>query len=263
MKILVTGHRGFIGQNLVEKFTNIGTDELGFFEWGDPLPVVSNYDWVVHLGAISSTTESDVEKVMVQNYDFSKWLLRECVGAGVNLQYSSSASVYGLGTEFSEDSPVDPRSPYAWSKYLFDRTVLAQLRHGTGNPIIQGFRYFNVYGPHEEHKGNQASPHHKFTEQAKNNGVIKLFVNSDNYLRDFVPVEMVVDVHRRFLTVTESGIFNVGTGAATSFAEVARGIAERYGAKIEHIPMPEALKSQYQAYTKADVSKLVKHLSAV
>jgi len=176
----------------------------------------------------------------------------------VNLQYASSASVYGLNTDFREDAPVDPRSPYAWSKYLFDRHVTLNKFE---NIVVQGFRYFNVYGPHEDHKGDQASPYHKFTQQAKNTGVIKLFENSENYLRDFVPVETICDVHQKFFNVKESGIWNVGTGRAASFESVAQMIAEQYGARIEYVPMPDHIKAQYQQYTCADITKLNKQIT--
>ena len=251
MHILITGNKGFIGQNMVAALAE--QNKLSFYEWGDPAPKISGLDWVIHLGAISTTTERDVEKVMQQNYDFSCWLLAECVVHNVNLQYSSSASVYGLSTDFSEDSPLDPKSPYAWSKYLFDRFV---EKHRPYPITVQGFRYFNVYGPHEDHKGDQASPYHKFEKQARETGVIKIFENSDRYFRDFVHVKYVVEIHKKMLNIHESGIFNVGTGTPKSFEDVAREVATKYDAKIEFIPMPEQLKSQYQTYTKAEMKKL-------
>jgi len=254
MKILITGHKGFIGQNMVKALRD--QHELSFYEWGDPPPEFEGLDWCIHLGAISSTTERDVDKVMRQNHDFSCIVLFACQSHGVNLQYASSASVYGQLKEFREDGPVDPRSPYAWSKYLFDRHVKTQK---FDKIVVQGFRYFNVYGPHEEHKGDQASPYYKFEKQAKETGKIKLFENSEKYLRDFVPVETVVDVHKRFLTVKESGIWNVGTGKPKSFQQVANEIANKNNATVEYIPMPEHIKSQYQEFTCADVNKLKKY----
>lgn len=251
MKILITGHKGFIGQNLVK---HLDGHDLSFYEPGDNLPRVNGLNWVIHLGAITSTTETNVELVMEHNYDFSRWLVNECRVHGVNFQYSSSASVYGLKKEFSEGSPADPRSPYAWSKFLFDRyiTFLA------GNwPIrVQGFRYFNVYGPNEDHKGDQASPFYTFEKQAKETGVIKVFEGSENFFRDFIPVETVCKIHKHFLSVPDTGIWNVGTGKVTSFASIAKTIANQYGARIEYIPMPEKLKDQYQTYTCADTSLL-------
>jgi ADP-L-glycero-D-manno-heptose 6-epimerase len=255
MKILVTGHRGFIGQNMIRALTG---HDLAFYEWGDELPVVDRFNWVVHLGAISSTTETDVEKVMRQNYDFSCWLLNECNEAGVDFQYSSSASVYGLNKDFREDAPKNPLSPYAWSKYLFDRYV---EQHKWRGIRVQGFRYFNVYGSHEDHKGNQASPQCQFTKQALDTGVVKLFENSQQYLRDFVPVETIVDTHKKFFNVEQSGIWNVGSGRAKSFQQVGEEIAVKYNARIEYIPMPDELRAQYQTYTCADLTKLKETLN--
>lgn len=255
MKILVTGNKGFIGQNMIHALKG---HDLACYEWGDILPNVDKFDWVVHLGAISSTIETDVEKVMRQNYDFSCWLLNECNDAGVNFQYSSSASVYGLNRDFREDAAKNPLSPYAWSKYMFDRYVEQHTWRGI---CVQGFRYFNVHGSYEEHKGNQASPYYQFTQQAKATGVIKLFENSEKYLRDFVPVEVVVDTHKKFFNVKESGIWNVGTGRAKSFQQVGEEVAATFNAQIEYIPMPDALVAQYQKYTQADLTKLNKTIN--
>jgi ADP-L-glycero-D-manno-heptose 6-epimerase len=127
--------------------------------------------------------------------------------------------------------------------------------------VVQGFRYFNVYGPNEDHKGDQASPYHKFEKQAKELGIIKLFENSNNYYRDFVHVDNLIDVHKKFLNVKESGIWNIGTGKPKSFQQVAEEIAEKYKAKIEYIPMPDTVKNQYQTYTCANLDKLRKHYS--
>ena len=120
MKILLTGYKGFIGSHMLTALLAAG-HIVKVYEWGDPLPNVEGLDWVVHIGAISSTTERDVAKVMTQNYDFSVDLYEECRKHNVKFQFSSSASVYGLNKEFKEDSPVDPRTPYAWSKYMFER----------------------------------------------------------------------------------------------------------------------------------------------
>ena len=257
MKILITGYNGFIGQNMTNALKD--KHELSFYEWGNEPPELEGLDWVIHLGALTSTTETNVDKVMRQNHDFSCVMLMACQLNGVNLQYSSSASVYGPTLNFNEDSPVSPQSPYAWSKYLFDRHVKINRFEKI---IVQGFRYFNVYGPHEDHKGDQASPYHKFEKQAKETGVIKLFEGSENFKRDFVPVETVVDVHEKFLNVKESGVWNVGTGQARSFTEVANEIAEKYNAKIEYIPMPDNISKQYQSYTCADLTKLRTTLDA-
>lgn len=246
MKILITGYKGFIGQNFVNHLK--GQHELSFFDWLDPSPDFEGLDWVIHLGAISSTTETDVEKVMMQNFDFTTWLLRKCVKYGVNLQYASSASVYGLGTNFKEDAPKDPRNPYAWSKYLFDRL---EPQWADEKIIIQGMRYFNVYGPHEDHKGDQASPYHKFMKQAET-GQIKVFKGSKEFKRDFIHVNDVIDIQLKMMDVKESGIWNVGSGKPKSFYEV----AQIFNVPIVEIPMPDNLKNSYQKYTCADLTKL-------
>lgn len=257
MKILITGYNGFIGQNMTKALKD--KHELSFYEWGNEPPELEGLDWVIHLGALTSTTETDVDKVMRQNHDFSCVMLMACQLNGVNLQYASSASVYGQGLSFNEDGPASPQSPYAWSKYLFDRHVKINR---FDKIIVQGFRYFNVYGPHEDHKGDQASPYHKFEKQAKETGVIKLFEGSDKFYRDFVPVETVVDVHEKFFNVKESGVWNIGTGKPRSFLEVAEEIAKKHNARIEYIPMPDSIARQYQQYTCADLNKLRTTLDA-
>jgi ADP-L-glycero-D-manno-heptose 6-epimerase len=243
MKILLTGHKGFIGSNMLKMLDG---HEVVTYNWGDALPLVAGLDWVVHMGAISSTIERNIEKIMLQNYDFSCWLLNECIANNVNFQYSSSASIYGLGTEFVETSPVDPRTPYAWTKYLFERFANREC-----NIRIQGFRYFNVYGSGEEEKGDQASPFYKFKKQAEENGFVKLFENSQHYRRDFVPVKQVCQTHIDFFNVKESGVWNVGTGAPISFYDVAKQFTDN----IIEVPLPDILKDSYQEFTCADMTK--------
>ena len=248
LKILLTGHKGFIGSHMLTALKN-ANHEVTTYDWADGArPGVIDQDWVIHMGGISSTTERDVDRVLRQNYEFSADLFDECKRFGVNFQYASSASVYGLVSDFAEHSPVDPRTPYAWSKYLFERH---HVRHQGGN-TAQGFRYFNVYGSQgEDHKGNQASPHSQFRRQAETTGKIKVFENSELYHRDFVHVSKIVDTHLRFMSIPESGIWNVGTGKPQSFMDVAK----QYQVPITTVPMPEVLKDSYQKYTCADMTK--------
>jgi len=259
MKILVTGHEGFIGKNIASYLQYKGHEVEGW-EWQENrFPDAQKYDRVIHCGAISSTTETDVEKILKQNYEWTMKLIEICDMMGTSLQFSSSASVYGHGTDgFSEDSMCYPMNAYAWSKYLIDRWVRDYANDFKIN--IQGFRYFNVYGNYEDHKGNQASPITKFTKQAKETGVIKLFENSENYLRDFISVQDVCLVHEKMLEQDVSGIFNLGTGTATSFKTIADTVAKKYNATIEIIPMPDNLKSHYQAYTCSNNKKLLDHI---
>jgi len=256
MNILITGYKGFIGQNMVKAMAD---HNLYLYEWGEVLDnkLFKKLDWVIHLGAISSTTETNVEKVYQQNVEFTLTLSLLCKQYSVNMQYASSASIYGLNLDFSEDAPKSPQSPYAWSKFIIDRYMENTFFNKTNNDIIvQGLRYFNVYGPHENHKEDQASPYFKFEKQAKETGVIKIFEGSENYLRDFIHVDTVCKIHKALLEKDVSGIFNVGMGDTKSFLNIAEEIANKYNAKIMFIPMPENIRKQYQTYTCADVTKL-------
>lgn len=255
MKILVTGHKGFIGQNVAGYLASKGHQVTGYEYIPNSFPDVSDYDWVIHLGANSSTVEKDVDKVLEMNFEFSMKLLSICEMQGTNFQYASSASIYGPNTNFKEDASAYPQSPYAWSKYLFDRAIKTG---GEFSIIVQGFRYFNVYGSFEDHKGNQASPIHKFTKQAKDTGKIQVFTGSEKFHRDFVCVEDICKVHEKFFDIKESGLWNVGTGSTHSFRDIANAIAAKQNATVIEIPMPEDLKPQYQKYTCADLTKLNK-----
>ena len=255
MKILVTGASGFIGQNMVSGLRE--EHEVIPHEWGQTISDVVGVDWVIHLGAVSSTVEQNISKIYRQNLDFTIKLYEECIKHNVNFQFASSASVYGLKSSFEESAPLDPQNHYSRSKAMFEKYI--ELRKA---PIItQTFRYFNVYGPHEDHKGSQASPHTQFTKQAKETGLIKLFEGSENYKRDFINVAQIVDYHKRFFSVEESGIWNMGTGVAKSFYDVAKEIANKYNAKIEYIKMPQILKNNYQEFTQASTAKLCNTLA--
>lgn len=256
MKILVTGYKGFIGSHVYNHLKQNGheVDGYDYEESHGCIPYVADYQWVIHLGAISSTTEMDVNKIFKQNYDFSIKLYRECTAYHVNLQYASSASVYGALTTFDEDGNVGPMNPYAWTKYMFDKFVMDV--EPTSRISCQGFRYFNVYGTNEEHKGDQASVFTKFKDQAITDGHIKLFENSENFKRDFVCVDDIVKIHEQMLWKYDSGVYNVGTGTAVSFQKVADLCSERLEVPIVYIPMPTNLQGQYQQYTKANNSKI-------
>lgn len=250
MRILITGHKGFIGQNMMEALAD--EHELVGYEWGDEPYSLDNIDRVIHLGAISSTSCTDIKALKAQNIIFSCDLISRCIERRIPIQMASSASVYGKNnTTFRETDLAAPDTLYATSKLVVENWFLDTLVHSP----VQFFRYFNVYGKYEDHKGDQASPYSKFRKQAEQ-GEIRLFEGSANFKRDFVPVETVIDVHKKFFDITDSGVWNVGTGEATSFEDVAKQIASETGAKIVEIPMPENLRKGYQAYTKADLTKL-------
>ena len=225
-------------------------------------------DSVFHLGACSSTTEWDGHFIMRNNFEYSKVLLHWCQVVGSQYIYASSASVYGLGENgFREDRACEkPINMYAYSKFQFDQYV--RSLEGAFKKQVVGFRYFNVYGPREAHKRSMSSTPFHFNNQILASGACKLFSGTDGYangeqLRDFVFVEDCVAVNLWFFDHPEkSGIFNLGTGRAQSFNDVARAVLlwhARYRqveARIEYIPFPEHLNGAYQSYTQADILAL-------
>lgn len=248
-RVLVTGSEGFIGKNLCPYLEKRGIEVVPYdIKFGGGLPPLNGIDAVIHLGANSSTTETDLKKILNENFIFSGTLYQLCANMDIKFQYSSSASVYGAAETFEEDQFCVPLNPYAYSKYMFDNWLLNE------DHPYQGFRYFNVYGPHEEHKGDQASPITKFIKQIQEDGEIKVFRGKAS--RDFVHVEDVCEVHYRMLHHDSSGVFNVGTGNSVSFKDIADKMSENSGAKVKQVAMPTKLKGKYQKFTQADITKL-------
>lgn len=248
--ILVTGHKGFIGRSLcdrlmVEKHDVIGIDALD----GDPHELTKAIDWskitmIYHQGAVSSTLETDVAKIYSLNIDYSIKLFEKAIEHGIPVRYASSASVYGNSKDYS----YNPLNYYAMSKLTVDMWV--QQNSYRFKAPITGFRYFNVYGLDERKSDYTTSPIYKFIEQAKNDGIIKLFYGSENMYRDFVWVEDVVTVIMGDRYAVKR-IFDVGTGKPESFLSVAQMISKKYDVPIKFIPMPDNIKRHYQHYTKA------------
>jgi len=258
MKVLVTGSKGFIAQNLIKSLPSdwfVTSFDIKDNTETRPRDLdLSNVDWVIHLGALSSTTEKDARRVMDLNLAWSIELVEEAVKAGSNFQWASSASVYGnkYRCAVNERHDCKPLNLYAQSKYFFEEYMKSTEPYITW----QGFRYFNVYGPHEDHKGSQASPYSQFARQARETGVIQVFEGSDRYKRDFVHVDRLTEVHLQMMDKKTSGIFNLGSGSPRSFLDVARDIALIYDARIETIPFPDHLRDHYQEYTHADMYTL-------
>ena len=286
--IIVTGGAGFIGSNIIQglnargisdilvvddlkdgaKFKNIVDSQIadymdkddfldGVLSGGfDDVPIEA----IFHEGACSSTTEWDGRFMMDNNYEYSKALLHFCQANQVPFIYASSASVYGGGSEFKEDLKNEkPLNVYGYSKFLFDQYVRAQ---DIGSQVV-GLRYFNVYGPREQHKGSMASVAFHLNNQLLDSGEIKLFAGCDGYrdgeqVRDFVYVSDVVDVNLWFLdNPTVSGIFNCGTGKSQPFNDVAKGVLDYHQkGRLSYIPFPDHLVGHYQSFTEADLTAL-------
>ena len=283
--IIVTGGFGFIGSNIIRNLNKRGQTNIFVVDdltnghkfknladcyFNDYFDVDSFFDefpehlWkqikeIYHEGAISSTTEWNGKLIMERNYKFSDKLLQKVMEYGISFSYASSASVYGNTTHFTEDQQLEPLNMYAYSKYMFDKKIenLMKLEWYEKSPLrIQGYRYFNVYGDGEEHKGDQASPIAKFTKQAKETGIIEVFEGSENFRRDFVNAEDLAIVKIEMLERNISGIFNAGSGVAVSFMQIAKLIARKYNAQIKVVPFPNHLKNHYQTFTQANTSKL-------
>ena len=290
--IVVTGSNGFIGSNLIKGLNEIGyKDIIAVDDQDDPelkdniahcdiedflnidefINLIRNNEIdgtkiraIFHQGACSNTMEWDADFLYNNNLLYSKGLLNFSQKTKTPLIYASSASVYGAGKIFEESiENEDPINLYAYSKFKFDQLVRQELIKSETQ--IVGLRYFNVYGPQEQHKGAMASVAFHLHNQLKDNEEIKLFEGSDGYddgeqRRDFIYVEDVVKVNLWFLENQKvSGIFNVGTGKSQTFNEVAHSVINwNKRGKINYVPFPEKLKGAYQSYTQANISKLRK-----
>jgi ADP-L-glycero-D-manno-heptose 6-epimerase len=254
MKILVTGHLGFIGRNMTAFLSKQDGFEIDGYEWHPKeRPDVRGYDWVIHLGAVADMTEPDVEKCMTMNYEFSCWLFKECQKHSVHLQYASSSSVYGNTKSFEETAPCSPQTPYAWSKYLFDRWVFNQQP----TVFVQGFRYFNVYGKWMHLRGKRANAIYKWRQQARKEGKVTVWENAEHIRRDWTWVGDVCQLHLDFInTVNGSGIWNVGSGLTHSFLDIAEYIAEQEGVELEYVLMPATEVPRFRSKTCADLAHL-------
>lgn len=249
--IILTGHDGFIGKNFCE---SLSPENLYKVEIDDAYSFIEEYkDWdnielILHQGAISSTVETDINKIHKYNVDYTLRLFEKAIEYQIPVRYASSASVYGNTNEL-----MNPLNYYAISKLQIDYWVEQNYDRFSS---IQGFRYFNVFGGHEEHKvkQNQSSPVSKFVNDIKQTGKIRLFEGSKKMVRDFVYVKDIVDIVLN--NNLPSGIYDLGTGEPVSFQHVANVIVDKIGGEIEYIPFPEHLKGKYQYYTRADMSYL-------
>ncbi len=302
--IIVTGGAGFIGSNIVkalnrrgvndlvvvdnlekaEKFRNIADCEIAdyvdkhkFIEQITAGRFAGKIAAVFHEGACSDTMEYDGAYMMQNNYEYSKSLLHFCQQQKIPFLYASSAAVYGGGRVFRETRECEaPLNVYGYSKFLFDQYVRGILPRKTGQ--IAGFRYFNVYGEREQHKGRMASVAFHLFNQYRADGRVRLFKGSGGYTdgeqrRDFISVEDVVAVNLFFFDHPDkSGIFNVGTGRSQTFNEVAAAVVNclcdvkkespldlnqmQQQGVLHYVEFPPGLAQKYQSFTEADISAL-------
>lgn len=242
--IILTGSSGFIGQNflsyLKEPIIKVEKDDC--FKFLSSFNQWDKVSLILHQGAISSTTERNISTLHHHNVAFTLMLFDYAIEYQIPVKFASSASVYG-----NTNGQINPLNYYAITKLQIDYFIQDNLDKFSS---IQSFRYFNVYGKGEDHKGDQASPISKFTKQVTETGKLKLFEGSDQFLRDFVCVDDVVDIVLN--NEAPSGIYDLGTGKPISFQEVAELVIKKEGGEIEYIPFPEHLQGKYQTYTCAD-----------
>jgi ADP-L-glycero-D-manno-heptose 6-epimerase len=303
MKVVVTGAAGMIGSNIVHGLNAIGIDDViavddltdgskyanlagaqisdyfdrrefyGRFERAE----FGRVDCVFHEGACSDTMEHDGRLMLELNYRASKTLLDACQAHGTRLLYASSAATYGGSATFREEPEFEqPLNVYGYSKLLFDNVVRRMLPAATTQ--VAGFRYFNVYGPREQHKGRMASVAFHHFKQLRADGRVRLFGPYGGYAagaqaRDFVFVDDVVAVNLWFLEHPEvSGVYNLGTGRAQPFNDIAVAVVNADRAargepalsleqmvsagRVEYIDFPQALVGKYQCFTEADLTRL-------
>ena len=265
--IVATGSSGFIGKNISKFYKKNGynvieVDIFPFNKKGNKynyLYFLNNidkiqFDAIIHNGACSDTTEKNYIKLYNLNINYTIRLINHCYLNNKKLIYASSASVYGDGP-FSEKFIGSPKNLYAKSKYIVDeyfKTIPVKKN-------IVGLRYFNVYGPEEFKKGDMSSVMLKFYKQIVCSNSIKIFENSENFIRDFIYIDDIVCITDKFLKEKDvSGIYNLGTGTPRSFYDIAKIYKDIFDCKIEYIPMPDKLSGKYQKYTRSDNSKIEK-----
>ncbi len=301
--IVVTGGAGFIGSNLVrglnrrghtdilvvddltegDKFVNLVHGRISDYMHKDEFREriargqLANIEAVLHQGACSDTTERNGQYMLDNNYRVTLELFQFCQAKKIPLLYASSAAVYGAGPVYAEDIKNEsPLNVYGYSKFLFDQ-VLRRHLPTLAAPVV-GLRYFNVYGPQEQHKGRMASVAFHNMNQFREQGHVRLFGGWDGYadggqLRDFIYIDDVVDVNLFFLDhPAKSGIFNCGSGRAQPFNDVAQTVVNTLRVhdnqpplsleelvrqqQLRYIDFPDDLKGRYQSHTQADLSQL-------
>ena len=298
--VFVTGGAGFIGSNIVArlaedrsldvvvcdrlreadvgKWRNIGKHPIGDFVAPEDM-----FDWlekrwrdvelVIHMAAVSSTTEPDADKIVHSNFTLSRDLFRWCADRQRRLIYASSAATYGDGAHgFVDDNDYEalarlrPLNTYGWSKALFDLFAVRQANRDYAPPQWAGLKFFNVYGPNEEHKHSMKSVASQIWPHVREGHSVQLFksyrrdVPDGGQMRDFVYVRDAADVVAwLYRNPQVNGVFNLGSGAARSFADLAAAVFRAAGREpqIEYTPMPPAIRDKYQYFTEAKMDRLM------
>jgi ADP-L-glycero-D-manno-heptose 6-epimerase len=241
--IILTGSQGFIGQNFLKTLKEpvLQVEQQNCFEFLQSFENWNEVSLILHQGAISSTTERDINKLHHYNVEFTLLLFQKAIEYQIPVKFASSASVYG-----NTQGEINPLNYYAITKLQVDYFIQDNLDKFSH---ISSYRYYNVYGNQEDHKGDQASPISKFTKQVRETGKLKLFTGSHEFLRDFVCVNDIVNVVLD--NDKPSGIYDLGTSNPISFQEVAELVIQKEGGEIEYIPFPDHLRDKYQTYTCA------------
>jgi ADP-L-glycero-D-manno-heptose 6-epimerase len=293
-RVLVTGGAGFIGSHLIAELNArgceqimvadfLGTDEKwrnlvplrfqDYLEADDLLPrlhsgKLGDFDLVLHMGACSSTTETNGPYLIRNNYEFTRDLAEWSLGAGARFVYASSAATYGDGSSGMDDrsdleylNTLRPLNLYGYSKHLFDM-------HASRQRLLSkciGLKFFNVFGPNEQHKGDMRSLVHKAYEQVRDTGAIRLFRSyhpdfaDGEQKRDFVFVgdAVAMTLHLAF-NAEAAGLFNIGSGRAETWLDLANAVfaAMNVEPNIQFVDMPESIRAKYQYFTRADISRL-------
>jgi ADP-L-glycero-D-manno-heptose 6-epimerase len=294
--LLVTGGAGFIGSNVVAALNDAGRTDLAvcdvlgsegkwrnlakrqFEAFVQPAELESwlkgrRLDALIHLGAISSTTATDGDKVIETNFNLPMRLLDWCTTTATPLIYASSAATYGDGAAGFDDAQTlaalkrfRPMNLYGWSKHLFDMAVVARAERGEKlPPQWAGLKFFNVFGPNEYHKGTMASVLARRFDDIRDGRVVQLFkshrdgIADGDQRRDFIYVDDVVRVIMWLIaTPSVSGLFNVGTGEARSFKDMMLAAYAALGLKpnINYVDMPQEIRDSYQYFTESKIDRL-------